>query len=320
MSFRQKPDREFLTHQASDFLVDKGFYEAMNNSLTKAEYYSKYGYKTENNIPILNPLSGELNALRQDLVFGLLESLKRNINHKNTDIKLFEFGKHYSINDNKEIKVSKVKEKSHLSLLACGNSTNENWKHKSASIDFYFVKSIVHALFNRLGIPMQELKPSEVKHEGVYSQALVYKNRAGQIIMSIGKLTRTILKDFDLSQDVFYADIDWDLVISLSSEGKISMSEISKFPAVRRDLALLVNKDITFSEIEDIVFKTGGNLVQSCSLFDVYEGKGIEDGKKSYAISCILQNKENTLTDKIIDKTMNKIQNTLERNLDAQLR
>jgi phenylalanyl-tRNA synthetase beta chain len=320
ISYRTKPDNEELVNLVSDFLVSKGYFEAMNNSLSKSDYYHDFGYSTDHSIHMLNPLSSELNALRQHLVFGMLESVRRNLNHKNKNIKLYEFGKHYITKDSANIDVSKVNEEIHLSIIACGDETEENWKYQPQAMDIYSMKAVLYSLLSRVGIKLAQFKLEEKSDGELFHQSLIIKHRSGKVLAELGTLNPKLLKTMEVESKVIYLDVNWDFLLKLSGETKIEIKEIAKYPEVRRDLALLVNKSTSFLEIESLVYKTGGKLIKSCNLFDVYEGKGIEEGKKSYAISCTLQDPDKTLTDKIIDKTMNKIQFMLEKNLGAQLR
>jgi len=320
ISFTHKPDNEKLTNLISDFLVAKGFNEAMNNSLTRNDYYQKYDFNTENNVKILNPLSSELNAMRQNLIFGMLESAKRNINFKNKNLKVFEFGKHYSYKEDKTSRnLSRYAESKHLAILTTGDELNENWNYPTKESDFYSLKAIIIGLFNKLGIETKDLKISEENDNSFYSQSLLYK-RNNKIIAEIGYLNSEILKDFEIEAPVIYADIQWDNLINLTTKYKVGFQELPKFPAVRRDLALLLDKEVSFTEVEKAAYKAEAKLLKSVNLFDIYEGKGIEEGKKSYAVSFTIQDSTKTLNDKQINKIMRKIQSNLERNLNATLR
>jgi phenylalanyl-tRNA synthetase beta chain len=319
ISYKKKPDNETIVNLISDLLVSKGYSEAMNNSLTKSEYYNDFDFNKNESVRILNPLSSELDVLRQHLIFGLLESVIRNYNHKNKNIKLFEFGKHYQTKSESIIEISKLVEKTHLGIIGIGDDIDENWNYKSKIVDYYSLKAIVHNIFERLGIKTNKFSIKEELASGIYSQSLIYQ-LGGKIIAEIGILKQSLSKQFDIPGIVSYADLHWQTIIDLTGVAKTNYSEISKYPIVRRDLALLLNKSITFAEVENQVIKSENKLIKSVNLFDVYEGKGIEHGKKSYAISIMLQDSEKTLTDNQIDKIMNKVKMNLERNLEAKLR
>ena len=320
ISFTHKPDNEKLTNLISDFLVAKGYNEAMNNSLTRNDYYQKYGFNTENNVKILNPLSSELNALRQTLVFGMLESAKRNINFKNKNIEIFEFGKHYSFKENTEsVDLSRYFESRHLALLTSGDELDENWNYTSKESNFYSLKAVISGIIKKIGVEIKDLKIIENEENRFFSQSLQYKEN-NNLIIETGYLCKEILNDFEINEPIIYADIHWDNLIKLSARYQVNYQELPKFPSVRRDLALLIDKDIPFSEVEKAAYKAESRLLKSVNLFDVYIGKGIEKGKKSYAISFTIQDTTKTLNDKQINKIMRKIQSSLERNLGASLR
>lgn len=320
ISYTQKPDNEKISNLISDFLVAKGFNEAMNNSLTKGDYYNKFGFNVDSNVKILNPLSTELNVMRQDLVFGMLESAKRNINFKNKDLRIFEFGKHYSYKSDDSQDLSRYTESRHLALLITGNELSENWNIKTQETNFYSLKAVIHGIFRKIGINLHDINITEDQHEvKIFSQALTYKNN-NKVIAVFGYLNQEILKDFEIEMPVIYANIYWDNIIKLSTRYQVNYQELPKFPAVRRDLAFLIDKDISFSEVEAAAYKAEKKLLKSVNLFDIYEGKGIEKGKKSYAVSFIIQDNTKTLNDKQINKIMNKIQTNIERSIGAKLR
>jgi phenylalanyl-tRNA synthetase beta chain len=319
ISYTKKPDNERLVNLISDFLSAKGFNEAMNNSLTKGDYYKDYGFNPEESVKILNPLSSELNVMRQDLLFGLLESVRRNINFKSPDIRLYEFGKQYKYNpDSNHSDLSRYSESRHLGLIITGSEKPENWKYENRDSDFHTLKSFFVSLLKKLGIDRKSLKIEE-KSETYFNQCLSYRHYNNHIA-DVGMLNKKVLDDFEIEVPVFYANINWDNLIKLAAEVRIGFTELPKFPSVRRDLALLIEKSVKFSEIEEIAFKSESKLLKSVNLFDIYEGKGIEKGKKSYAVSFVLRDDSKTLKDKQIDKIMRRIQTNLERNLGAQLR
>lgn len=317
---RIKPDRDYVTGLISEFMVANGFNEIMNNSLTKASYYEgKRDFEAYKSVKILNPLSSELNVLRQSLIFGGLESIIRNINHKNQDIKFFEFGKHYKVHNVEELSVEKkYHESMHLGVFISGKIQKENWKTPEQNVDFFELKSILLKIFTRFAVDIQAFKVTEVEQEG-FSYGLLYNYRNKQIA-KLGKVSSKFAKDLQIEQEVFYLDVNFDDFLSILDDVKISYTELAKFPAVRRDLALLVDKSVKYSSIETAVSKADKKLIKSINLFDVYEGKGIPSDKKSYAISINFQDENRTLTDKIIDKVIKKVIWILENELGAKLR
>ena len=320
INFIDKPERDYIQSLISEFLVSNGFNEIMNNSLTKASYYqNKDGFDATKSVQILNPLSSELNVLRQSLVFGGLESIKRNINYKAFDIHFYEFGKHYRIQNPDATDVTeKYHESMHLGLFMSGKKAKENWNFKQNDSNYYDLKDILGKLFNRFGITTDKLKVTESK-DANYTYALDY-HFGNKHIATIGKVSDALSAELEIKQEVFYLDINFDNLLSILNKFKVQFNDMAKFPAVRRDLALLVNNDVNYDQIAAIARKVDKKLLQSVNLFDVYEGKGVEDGKKSYAISLIFQDKEKTLRDKIIDKTVNKMVFILEKELGATLR
>ena len=287
-----------------------GFHEMMANSLTNPEY-SKLSdlLKEDYNIKILNPLSTDLSAMRQTLLFSGLEVVSYNINRKNSDLKLFEFGKSY------QKLLSGSSEKKHLSLFLTGNSPNENWTNPQKQSDFFLFKGYVTAVLSRLGFANLVHKPitSDVFSEGI---SLEFNN---SILVEFGILKKSIANKFDIKQNVFYADYNWELVLKLLST-KLKYTSISKYPEVRRDFSLLLNQSVAFEEVYKLAFETEKSILKSVQLFDVYQGKNLPEGKKSYAVNFILLDDSKTLTDAQIEKTMSKLQANFETKLNAQLR
>ena len=291
-------------------LNSQGFHEIMCNSLTSPEYRKNSTLlKEEYDVKILNPLSSDLSVLRQSLLFSGLEAISYNINRKNADLKLFEFGKSY------QKLLSGNSEKKHLSLFLSGNAVAENWTNAVNNSDFFQFKGYVTAILERLGFKSLNHKPvvNDVFSEGI---SIATNN---DILVEFGSIKKSILKKFDIKQDVFYADFNWELVLKLLSN-KIKFTSISKFPEVRRDFSLLVDTSVTFEQIYTIANQTEKVILKNVNLFDVYEGANLPEGKKSYAISFTLQEDSKTLTDVQIDKIMNKIQTNLETGIGAQLR
>lgn len=324
LSYNKKPNPNKIQNVVGDYLANNGFTEIMNNSLTKAEYYDNNAdFDAANNVVLLNPLSKELNVLRQTLLYSGMECIVYNINHKIQSQKLFEFGKHYRYNpeqaDNGDV-TKRYFEERHLSLFMTGAETAESWKLTSQPVDFYFLKAHVVNILRRLRVNMGRIvaEPAKAKYfaEGL---DLVFKD-SKKVIVSLGRLAKPTLKRMDCKQDVYYADINWDLLLKSIPTQEVTFAEIAKNPEVRRDLALVIDKNVTFEAIEKIAYETEKKLLKKVGLFDVYEGDRIEDGKKSYAVSFILQDKEKTLSDKQIESIMAKLQKNFEVRLAAKIR
>lgn len=313
----------------SEQLVGCGFNEILNNSLTRAAYYDGLDtYPSEKLVRIINPLSADLNVMRQTMLFGGLESLSYNIRRQNADLRLFEFGKCYYFDAAKReaarteengIPLRAYSEDYHAALWITGLRVSASWIHKDEESSFYELKSCVLNIFKRLGLDMNAIRIEEFS-DSIYSGALRYCLRSGKQIARMGIIRNSILKSFDIGMPVFYADIFWDELLKATKKVKVSYSDLPKYPAVRRDLALLVNKDVTFAQIEEVVRSSEKKLLKDVALFDVYEGKNLEAGKKSYAICFMLQDETQTLNDKQIEKVMNTIIHNLETRLEAKLR
>jgi phenylalanyl-tRNA synthetase beta chain len=287
-----------------------GFHEMMANSLTTPHYVVlSEMLKEEYNVMMLNPLSNDLSAMRQSLLFSGLEAVSYNINRRNSDLKLFEFGKTYH-----KLPSGYVEPK-HLTLFASGNRSEESWTNAQKPTDFFLFKGYVTSVLERLGINKIQNKPatSDVFAEGM---AIACGN---DILVEFGTVKKSILKYFDIKQEVFYADFNWNLILKLIST-KIKFTDIPKYPEVRRDLALLVDQSVAFDAIYSIARQTEKSLLKDINLFDVYEGKNLPEGKKSYAVSFTLQDNSKTLTEEQIDKIMNKLQKNMEIELGASLR
>lgn len=312
-----------LQNLVSEQLVGCGFNEILNNSLTRAAYYDGMTlYSPEHLVMLLNPLSADLNAMRQTLLFGGLESIAHNTNRKNADLKFFEFGNCYHYNKEKqdpEHVLAPYSEEYHLGLWVTGKKVTNSWIHPDEDSSVYELKAYVENIFTRLGLHMHDLVIGNLADD-IYATALSINTRGGKRLASLGLVARKLLKAFDIEHEVYYADINWKEVQKAIRNVKISYQEISKFPAVKRDLALLLDKKIQFSEIEKIAYETEKKLLKDISLFDVYEGKNIEEGMKSYAVSFLLQDENATLNEKQIDKIMSKLIANLENKLGAKLR
>ncbi len=324
LSYGRKPNPMKLKNAVSDYLTYNGFSEIMNNSLTKSEYYEDNAdFDPKNNVVIINPLSKELNVMRQTLLYSGLECIARNINYKIHDQKLYEFGRSYVKNEVEDDSLPVTKrftETQHVSLFATGKTTLENWKATQTDADFYYLKSHVLNVLHRMRVNMGrvEVVPTTLHY---YAEGLDFVMRdSKKLLCSIGRLSREVLKKMDIKQEVFHADLNWDLLLKQYPTKEVQYQEVAKFPEVRRDLALVLRKDVTFAQVEQAALQCEKKLLKRVSLFDVYEGKGITEGFKSYAVSFILQDKDKTLNDKQIETTMAKIQKTLETQLGAKVR
>jgi phenylalanyl-tRNA synthetase beta chain len=294
----------------ANLLTPFGFNEMMSNSLTTPEYIKLSDHlREEHQVIILNPLSNDLSVMRQSLLFSGLEAVSYNSNRRNSDLKLFEFGKTYRKLD------LEYEEQKHFTLIVSGNRVKENWTTPQKPTDFFLFKGYVNAVLSRLGIEKTQTKPlvSDVFAEGI---ALFI---GSETLVEFGTVKKSILKHFDCKQEIFYADFNWDLVLKLIVN-KIKFNEIPKYPEVRRDLALLLDEAILFESIYEIARKTEKNLLKEITLFDVYQGANLPAGKKSYAVSFVLQDSAKTLTDEQIEKIMGKLKNNFETELGASLR
>ena len=331
LSYGKKPDPRKLKNAVSDYLTDNGFSEIMNNSLTKSEYYDENpDFPADRCIPIINPLSKELNVMRQTLLYSGLECIARNINFRILDQKLYEFGHTYvkadlkDLNDTKDLNdlpvTKRFNETEHVSIFMTGNMTPESWKMKPAETDFFYLKAYVMDILHRMRVNMGrvEMVPTQYKF---FAEGLdIIQRDSKKLLGTIGRIGRETLKKMDIKQPVFYADLNWTLLLKQYPTKEVLYQEVAKFPEVRRDLALILKKDVTFAQVEQAAMQCEKKLLKNVSLFDVYEGKGIADGFKSYAVSFILQDKDKTLNDKQIEATMAKIQKTLETQLGAKIR
>jgi len=292
-------------------LASLGFNEILNNSLTSPVYASlNDAFKEDYNVTMLNPLSTDLSVMRQSLLFSGLEVVAFNSNRRQPDLKLFEFGKSYhNFPGGRE-------EYKHLTLLLSGKQNAENWFQQQQNTTFFDLKGSVEAVLSRLGIAQWKVKPVK---DAQFSEGLEYTVQKKQVV-SFGLVSKAIRKHFDIEQEVLFADFNWDTILDLVQQNSIKFVPIPKNPAVRRDFALLLDQDVTFDQIYQEAFMVEKKLLQNVALFDVYEGKNLPEGKKSYAVSFTLQDEHKTLTDKEIDKIMNKLQQRFEKSLNAELR
>ncbi len=287
-----------------------GFHEMMANSLTTPDYVSlSEQLKEEHNVTILNPLSNDLSAMRQSMLFSGLEAISYNINRRNSDLKLFEYGKSY------RKLPSGHSEKKHLTLFTTGNRIAESWTTPQKPSDFFLFKGYVSAILERLGISKTQNIPFS---NDIFAEGIAFA-LGNDTLVEMGTVKKSIVKHFDIKQEVFYAEFHWDLVLKLLSN-KVKFTAIAKYPEVRRDFALLVDANVAFESIYKVAVQTEKSLLKDINLFDVYEGKNLPEGKKSYAVSFTIQDTTKTLTDVQIDKIMGKLQSNFESELGAQLR
>jgi len=320
LSYVQKPDKEKIQNLISDMLSSNGFSEMMANSLTKANYYkNKESYNEDETVTILNPLSQDLNAMRQTLLFGSLEAVIYNSNRKNSDIKLFEFGNTYKLKTAEgNNPIDKFYEEKHLSLVLSGYHDDEHWKSDKNEADFFHLKAYVELVLMRLGFDIDKIKSTFLSND-IFVEGLS-KSYFNTDLVQLGMIDPKLLKQFDINFNVFYADFNWDNIIEAVKKLKFEFTTLSKHPEVRRDLSLLLDEKVTFAELKQAAFKADKKIMKRVDLFDFYKGDKIEQGKKSYALSFILQDADKTLTDKQIDKIMNKIQYIYEKQFGAVLR
>lgn len=292
-------------------LSAQGFYEIMANSLTNPKYIAlTQNLNDEHNVEMLNPLSNDLSVMRQSLLFSGLEAVSHNINRKRDNLKLYEFGKTYhNYNGNRE-------EHKHLSLFVSGNRNTERWNAPIQQSDFFYLKGTITAVLERLGIT--SLKVSPIKND-VFSEGISLSKGKVKLV-EFGLIGKKVLKHFGIAQSVLFADFNWDNIIETVKQNNITFKDIPKYPEVRRDFALLLDDNVTFEQIDTIAMQTEKQLLKDVDLFDVYQGKNLPKGKKSYAVSFTLQDEHKTLTDKQIDKIMNKLQSNFEKQLGAELR
>lgn len=312
-----------LENTVAEQLIGCGFNEILNNSLTRAAYYDGLAsYASDNLVRLMNPLSSDLNALRQTLLFGGLESIRRNVNRKRANLRFFEFGNCYHFHaDQKDGKhvLSGYSEECHLGMWVTGKRVEGSWVHADEDSSVYELKAYAANVLTRSGVDINQFCVSKGTND-VFASSLTVASREGEVLMEFGVVSPRLLHLFDLSQPVYYADINWTLLTKKTRRHHITFAEISKFPAVSRDLALLLDKNVDFAEIERVAFATERKLLKKVELFDVYEGEHIESGKKSYAVNFVLQDETKTLTDKQIDKTMQNLIRNLQSQLGAQLR
>lgn len=323
LSYQTPTDRSYdLQNLISEQLTGAGFMEILNNSLTKEAYYTGLStYPDSACVRLLNPLSADLNVMRQTLLFGGLESITYNRNRKSNDLKFYEFGNCYYFNSEKkdtEKPLNEYSEEFHLGLWICGDYVNNSWAVSTEKSSVYQLKAYAENILLRLGISADKYEYEQFSSD-IYSVALTIKTR-NRVLGTLGIVSKKLLKQTDVNTEVYFVEMNWDALMKEIKRHKVTFSEISKYPAVKRDLALLLDNSVLFEQIEKIARKSEKKLLKEVSLFDVYEGKNLPEGKKSYAVNFVLQDDEKTLTDKQIDSIMQKIQKALEQEVGAQLR
>lgn len=307
----------------SEQLVGGGFNEILNNSLTKVSYYKDLNrYTEETTVKILNPLSADLGVMRQTLLFGGLESIVRNTNRKNSNLRFFEFGNCYHYDESKKEADKLIKaytQDQHLGLWVTGKRVENSWAHPNEDASFYELKAYVENILVRLGLSPQAVTLAKGENN-IFEDSISIITKAGKIIAELGVVAYKLTKNMGITNEVFFADIYWDNLLKAVKKHVVEYKEISKYPAVSRDLALLVDKTVEFEQIKEIAYSTEKKLLKAVELFDVYEGKNLPEGKKSYAVNFILQDEQKTLNDKQIDSIMNKLIDNLTKRLNAELR
>ena len=322
LSYAPRPDKNRLINIAADHLAATGYTEIMSNSLTKGSYYEGLtSYKAENCVRILNPLSADLNVMRQTLLFNALEAIELNINHRNADLKLFELGNCYFYDaeaKDEEKPLSAYTEKYRIALAVTGAEAAASWNVKAEPSSFYTLRHAVEKLLRRFGIDIYSLK-NEPLESDLYADAIALM-QGNRVMAEMGVVAPALLRKMGIKQSVYFAEIDFELIVRAAKKHTIAVEELSKFPEVKRDLALLVDKDVTFAQLRQIAFASEKKLLTKVTLFDVYEGDKLPEGKKSYALGFTLEDKTQTLNDKTIEKTMANIARQLEQRAGAQIR
>ena len=321
LSYIQKPDKTRLVNLVSDMLTARGYTEIMSNSLTKAAYYECCkSYPVEQCVKIMNPLSADLSVMRQSLIFNAMEAVQLNANHRNGDLKLYEFGNcyYYRPSEEQTSKLDAYSENFRLAIAVTGIAQPQSWNSKAETASFYTLRAAVELLLRRFGVDIYSLRCEALDSDLFGSAIELYINN--KPLVQMGQIAYKLCKAFDVKQDVFIAEIDFDLLLKATRKHKITVTELSKYPEVRRDLALLVDKSVNFAQLRSIAFATERKLLKSVSLFDVYEGDKLPEGKKSYALGFVLEDKNQTLTDKAIERTMANLLNAFQREAGAQIR
>ena len=324
LSYQTPTDHSYkMQNLISEQLCGCGFNEILNNSLTRSAYYDKLTtYPADHCVMLMNPLSADLNCMRQTLLFGGLESVEHNMKRKNGNIRFFEFGNCYDYNkENKkeDQALGEFSEDYRLALWLCGNRVENNWAHPNEKSSVYELKAYVENILVRLGVNLKKVIFGNLTND-IYDAALSITTQSGKQLGTMGIVSHKICKAMDIDTEVYFAEFSWNALMKETKKNKVTYTDLSKFPAVKRDLALLLDKAVQFAEIQKIAQESERKLLKDVTLFDVYEGKNLPAGKKSYAVSFYLQDETKTLNDKQIDAIMKKIQTNLEQKLGAQLR
>lgn len=324
MTRNESNDAEYqLQLTISNYLADNGFFEVMNNSLTKGEYAERFDFINENEtVRLLNPLSSELNVMRQTLLFSVMENVERNVNNRNANLRLFEFGKVYNLNPETakgDDVVTRYQEHQDFVMVVTGKDAEDSWNRKARDLDMFYLKNMVENVLEKINFPMDQLQKTTEGENRMFSDKVVYQC-GEQTIVTIGLLNPMVMKYFGLKTSVYYAEFNFQALVEKVADRSVKYQVIATYPSVRRDLALVVDKNVLYDTLEKIGYKYGSKLVKHISLFDVYEGDKVEAGKKSYALNFVLQNPNKTLTDEEINKVMNKIIAAYEREIGAKLR
>ncbi len=307
-----------LANLVSEQLVGEGFNEILNNSLTKAAYYGE----SDTLVRIMNPLSSDLNVMRQSLLYGGLESIQHNVNRKRQNLRFFEFGNVYTFDPakkNDDDPMQAYKEQYHAGLWVTGKRVEGSWAHQNEDSTFYELSAYVENILRRIGVKPGMLVRKKSDND-IFSAGITIENRGGKKLIEMGIITKKLLKQFGLDAPVYYAELNWTALMKVIKKNEVLYTEISKFPAVSRDLALLVDNSVEFAQIEQIARQTEKKLLKKVELFDVYEGDKLPAGKKSYAVNFILQDEDKTMGDKQIEAIMNKLIANIKKQLNAELR
>ena len=322
LSYAPRPDRTKLMNLTADFLTSNGYTEIMSNSLTKAAYYEKTeSYPASRCVRIMNPLSADLNVMRQTLLFNMLEAMALNINHKNGDLKLYEFGNCYSYNSEAAAEEDGLKaytEEYRLAMAVTGVATPQSWDSKPAKASFFTLRAMAEKVLRRFGLDIYALKAEPTQND-IFSEGLTLSLN-GKVLLEMGVVSAKMRKMCDVKQSVYFLELNFDQLVKTTKKHRITAQELSKFPEVKRDLALLVDTQTTFAQLREVALQAERKLLKSVSLFDVYEGDKLPEGKKSYALSFVLEDKTRTLDDKTIERVMSNLQKQFESRCGAVVR
>lgn len=322
LSYEQKPNYDRMRNMVSDMLSAMGFAEVMNNSLSKSSYYENSEvFPAKSCVKIMNPLSADLGVMRQSLLFGMLEVVELNVNHKAQSVKIYEFGNTYQYNADErseEKALAPYSENLRLAVAISGAHTLQSWNTKQESSDFFRLKAVAEKILRRFGMDVYTLRSEPIENE-LYAEGLSLK-AGNKELLQIGTISPKLRKLFDLKGEVYYLDIDFDTLLKYTKKHKVAARELAKFPAVKRDLALLVDSNVSYAELRQIAFQTEKKLLKDVTLFDVYTGDKLEAGKKSYALGFVLQDETKTLDEKSIENTMNKLIDAFSKKAGATIR